>query len=791
MKKNILIAMLSMMVLMPSISNAFKVETHVWVGQQVINDLEDDGQLTFKLGDKEVNILIDADVKDAILDNKSNYLMGQLGPDAAPDMVVGQTVIHPGVRDAEGNVIGWQTNDWLTYVLETGSSDPKSKAYSYGFLGHASGDVFAHTYVNQYAGDTFSIADETLVEQRHMVLEGYIAKHNPPLKNYLGQDIGNTWDQIILDDEYANFIRDNLIYNDTVNAEYDKVATATHLAGYYDFRSAIDDLANDPLWDDIDVAVAKLIAEYFGVSLSSEEAAEVVAVIDDVIKSVDAGIDEIQAANAKVNDVLSTFDDQVFSGLSSAVTDLNNLEFQLVGLHNEVLSKSLDLVGESSCATYSVSVCGLPTPLGCAWSETVTITVDPAGCLVAENINGPIRTALSELDDTIFGAKTDFVNKAEDVKIKVQTAINTGNAVINGLVDILQIPNGGSSPIKSILENWRNDVDIAMTEYVKATSQSIVNTMNPGAGSIVPITTWFTEYHLSIIGVPKTGTDTVNKVLELKGNIDAILIAIDSLANLGSSLGVPGAGDLLELKNKLIDEITDELKSSASDQLVDFLPEKIQELLSVMDQEMNATTLNAYFTKPETELPIKGIFMIPDMADRVDVEMNLTPEGYFDATKFPLVYNAIVLAKLAIINKHDFEKLAIEAGSTDYATYMPDLDNLVAQGIGDIDGNHQWMPIPPPIPNNLDAEYPEVEHGYSSEMGFVPWKGDMRDKIFRKLFIGPLSAGIDAPSAIGKSTLIQNNYPYDVCTANPYPDDINDKTCTAIMLIPILTMMLN
>lgn len=30
-------------------AEAFKLETHMWVGQEVINDLEDDGLLSFEL----------------------------------------------------------------------------------------------------------------------------------------------------------------------------------------------------------------------------------------------------------------------------------------------------------------------------------------------------------------------------------------------------------------------------------------------------------------------------------------------------------------------------------------------------------------------------------------------------------------------------------------------------------------------------------------------------------------------------------------------------------------------
>jgi hypothetical protein len=181
---------LAIVFLIATDAQAFKVDIHVWVGQQVINDLEDDGKLTFKLDGKDVQIVIDADVKNAILNNKNEFLIGNLGPDATPDAVVGQTAIHPGVKDEQGNNIGWQTNNWLEYLLANVDYSERAKSFIYGYLSHSAADIFSHTYINQYAGDIFDLTDETLVEQRHFILESYMAKLTPPLENSLGQAMG-------------------------------------------------------------------------------------------------------------------------------------------------------------------------------------------------------------------------------------------------------------------------------------------------------------------------------------------------------------------------------------------------------------------------------------------------------------------------------------------------------------------------------------------------------------------------------------------------------------------------
>lgn len=67
----------------------------------------------------------------------------------------------------------------------------------------------------------------------------------------------------------------------------------------------------------------------------------------------------------------------------------------------------------------------------------------------------------------------------------------------------------------------------------------------------------------------------------------------------------------------------------------------------------------------------------------------------------------------------------------------------------------------------------------------------MRDTLFRKLFIGPLPPRIDPPASLGKSQLVGPDYPYPVCAAYPYADNINNKTYIAIILALILSGILN
>jgi len=39
----------------PMLAHAFKIDTHLWIGLQVINDLENDGNITIKLTGRTIS----------------------------------------------------------------------------------------------------------------------------------------------------------------------------------------------------------------------------------------------------------------------------------------------------------------------------------------------------------------------------------------------------------------------------------------------------------------------------------------------------------------------------------------------------------------------------------------------------------------------------------------------------------------------------------------------------------------------------------------------------------------
>lgn len=221
------------------------LKTHLWIGQRILDEL---GQgCEFKISGKTVQV--PSDVCTSIRSNPDQFLAGTLGPDVFPDLITGQVTTHPGI---EGD---WQTSEWLHRVYE--SAEPGAElAFAAGYLVHAASDVFAHTYVNGYAGDIFQLGDERAVELRHFVLEKYIDYHLP------GPPVSASNLNVP-----AEFARDQLLYNADVSRLAGKSGTAPHIVAMNEVRGAVGDLANrlDRLEDDAGKALASVITESFEV----------------------------------------------------------------------------------------------------------------------------------------------------------------------------------------------------------------------------------------------------------------------------------------------------------------------------------------------------------------------------------------------------------------------------------------------------------------------------------------------------------------------------------------------
>lgn len=228
---------------------AFDTRTHVWIAQEVINDLTDNGKVTIApFGEFDV----DPALSNAILQNRRIYRMANIGPDGFPDVIGGQVTVHPGLEDGYIDddtttlVEGWKSDTWFKWILQQAQT-PQERAFAYGYLAHGAADVFAHTYVNMYSGDIFDMNDgETDVEKRHIFLEKFISDRLPPFKDMHGETIGEAYELVAVDDELpVAFIKNSLLMNEEVAAQYALSSTANYLAKMYEFRQKIAQLDDD------------------------------------------------------------------------------------------------------------------------------------------------------------------------------------------------------------------------------------------------------------------------------------------------------------------------------------------------------------------------------------------------------------------------------------------------------------------------------------------------------------------------------------------------------------------
>ena len=155
--------------------------------------------------------------------------------------------------------------------------------------------------------------------------------------------------------------------------------------------------------------------------------------------------------------------------------------------------------------------------------------------------------------------------------------------------------------------------------------------------------------------------------------------------------------------------------------------------------------------------------------------------------RFAAIVNAVTLAKLALLDNAGLLQLAALAGGTEGVPKRADglpaftgVDNIMANAFVSFDGNHQWLDAAPPRPRTVGPFLPPelnetgkrpypFPNGYRSVAGFEPWHPTLREALFRKLFVGPISPGIENPSEIGMVSRVPDAYPYRPCIAQPFP----------------------
>ncbi len=226
-----LIAALTLATMLANSQRAFawKPKTHAHLAEVAYRDAVDDGLVTIYATDYQRGVIrrlrgnnnkvvigtyrVYPPMLEALRKYPAHFRAGVLGPDAYPDIATGQQIIHPagqrsnGETEADLNRGGPGPDLWLAHLWDKAygssgtpdSTDP-CRAFVAGYLTHAAGDIYGHTFVNHYTGDAFHFSPKPENAIKHIVLEGYVGLKTP----------NPTYDARI-DEGVAEFIYRNMI----------------------------------------------------------------------------------------------------------------------------------------------------------------------------------------------------------------------------------------------------------------------------------------------------------------------------------------------------------------------------------------------------------------------------------------------------------------------------------------------------------------------------------------------------------------------------------------------------
>ena len=812
-------AILAFAALVPTYAPGWSMKTHVWVGQQVLREVQMNGKVT--IAGREYPV--PAHVAIALQSNPGNYLMGHLGPDAFPDAIVGQTTIHPGIDS------GWPTDLWLRHLLKNASS-AEEVAFSYGFAGHAAGDVFAHTYVNAYAGDIFLLTSQTSgreVERRHFVLEKYIDTKVP---------------QTSLDDlkTATSFARDRLILDRDIFDQYGRVDTAHHLRAMFLVRDAVNNLDREhsklvaQLTDwgaqflkqqaklAIDAASAKHLVELAQAGLDVEskalevkqgaydfaknrlgEARDIVKrnpelitlnenlLIQQTKLAADAFAEATRIA-AEVNKAIGDIQKRI----SNLRGQLGNLACELL-LYPPAVKKCKEAAGNINEAISSAEqeisgqrerqrVADSTAREAAAARDRIKQTLDSLKQQLDTATRGLADTsyetavAVADADIKLERELIVLKQKGLDEAKKVQAAIEKELGKLTPIIDELKKAVDRYNIVTLLIKNWLADIGTATEEYIKASHKAALLMAGGGGNPLDPYTDWYSCYGQVFVAVPKQVGQVACLAKEYVKNIqDSVNAAIDSLPEILRWLIFPTR----EATNQAMRKIKPELENAAI-RIGSFLtnPTTVDFLLLLAKPE-NATREKLVSVFQEDNSRLK-LIRFDDVASLVDRDLSLT-DDILDPVKFAPLRHSVTLAKLALLGPAELNDVINDlAGTRTSGRYGSPIYPLgernfsvMLDAVRSIDGNHQWQAYGLPYPRRLGVAHGSPlgsRYGYDyfqdHGKGLRIWADRyLREKVFLKIFNDPVIGVLGE-----RPELRWPKYKFPACPANPFPATQSD-----------------
>lgn len=796
---------------------AYKVDVHLYVAQEVLNDAQD-GTLSFNVEGKEtLDINIGKDVHKSLISHPEYFRTGSLGPDAFPDVFTGQTIIHPGIKG------GWGTSDWLMHLSKDGFNNANERAFVAGFSTHIASDIFAHTYVNRYSGGVFDIQKAPSIAKRHVALESYISNYLPPIKDHRGRSLKKVSDlimdatgQVAYPEE---FVLQKLYFSPEAQAQFK--LQGHPLTTIADLRDSLDELLKpDGLISDYDNLALQFAAMFFGeINLTTEEAEKAREFAESIHRSLDVS-DDLAKISGEVDEFTQDLQAASHEAIRGALSELESAENSFLkekakidNLRTSVTAKANEVAGMADNLRDSVlsevskrickDSCAGKYPLSGSRRARCRDACFKRHTKVRVTVNGAkkkLRNEVASLQKKIIELENKEMKRAsaalresiEDTLSLTESVLETQIA-LNGVMRTFLELDTASSPVRLIFQNWRDGVDDAMTSYSRANAQSIINTTDPSIEDpLDPWIRWLSCDSVSLIGVPSglveaaCGTkEGVSDILTKVNELEDSLVSIDPLGSEVIKLKGLLQGAVDALKDELVDLGVDEINKSV-ESLTDF---DVLQWKELFERKVSAKYLNAQFSGDEDSL---GLLVIPDIAKRVNKDMGIGWRSKsFKPEKFNALYNSIVLSKLSLLDRDGLIELSKYLGLDSdlyglnlYDDTSRESENILFGFVRNIDGNHQWQELAPPQPRqgNFDApDYSRRTSDLSSRYGMWPtandkskglrlWVDEMvRTQSFKKLFRAPIAAGIDQPKKYRMSEILPDGYPKNHRVTNDVP----------------------
>jgi polyhydroxyalkanoate synthesis regulator phasin len=707
--------MIAAVLLLPThAAQAFGLKTHLWIAQRVLDDILPDCAVTLSGG----SYAVPQDLCDAIRHHPGAFLAGALGPDAYPDLINGQVTAHPGI---EGD---WQTADWLKH-LHRSASAPEEVAFSSGYLTHAAGDTFAHTYVNAYAGDVFALGDERAVERRHFVLEKYIDYRLPA-----GEPDPNRMRAP------AAFLAGRLILNRDAARVSAKSGMGAHISAMYGVYVTVDQLARqlDSLEDAAGGALANVVAEHVdlttrfatgeaqlklareGLSAAENILAEQERALEKAQRELDNALQEL-ASNAdkiaKLNSLIAANRD-IIEGAGKAIGDVNStiadLQQREIKLTNDILQSGREVcewVSKQQCK--AVCLGGLKPVCKDVCEDVLRQVCRPAEAVIELNkVRGRLLNEQAKLNDLIsrratavaaeaaaqaekaqaqalrnvlegarqaaqitFDAAREATVAQRNVVREARAGVDALKAEIErlrqkivdtaSLKDAIQQLVAQSNVLSGYARHWRTGIEVASREYINAALKASTLLASGQSGVLSVYAEWLTCYGSAFTPVPYELGQYSCSVLSFLADVERTINEF-LLTNLP-----PPFDELFRQYLDVRQHVQGEVKRAAGDAVLHLAklasPDATTaDLIDLMANPNNATAGKLSEVFSQVgDAGGKPLLTFDNAVQMIDADVGLS-NGRVSATRFAALRHAVTLSKLALLNESSLREVVYRTG---------------------------------------------------------------------------------------------------------------------------------